>query len=50
MSQATNPEEGRAALYLPYLVLLRMRFSKPACCQTAGELLTRHFTLAGIFT
>lgn len=40
-----NPEERRATSYLPYLALLWMRFSRPACCQTAGELLTRHFTL-----
>lgn len=40
-----NPEERRATPYLPYLALLWMRFSRPACYQAAGELLTRHFTL-----
>jgi hypothetical protein len=47
LSQAINPEEERAALCLPYLILLQMWFSWPECCQTAGELLTRHFTLTG---
>jgi hypothetical protein len=45
LPQAINPEEERAALYLPYLILLQMWFSWPECCQTSGEPLTRHFTL-----
>jgi len=46
--------EKAGHLILPYLALLWMRFTKPACYQTAGELLPRHFTLTsktgGIFS
>ena len=40
-----NPEGQRAASTLPYLVLLRMGFTKPICYQIAGVLLPRRFTL-----
>jgi len=48
LPQAINPEEERATLCLPYLILLQMWFTWPVCCHTAGELLTRHFTLTGL--
>lgn len=31
----------------PYLVLLRMGFAVPVCCQTSGALLPHRFTLTG---
>ena len=31
---------------LPYLVLLRVGFAVPVCCQTRGALLPHRFTLA----
>ena len=35
----------RAATLGPYLVLLRMGFTRPVCLHTAGELLPHHFNL-----
>ncbi len=33
---------------LPYLTLLRVGFTRPAGCPTAGALLPHHFTLASM--
>ena len=42
-----NPEGQRATSTLPYSVLLRMGFTKPAGLPTAGALLPHLSTLAG---
>ena len=44
--RAAYPGAARATPSRPYLALLRMGFSRPACRQTAGALLPHHFTLA----
>ncbi len=45
MAVATNPEERRADLILPFMVLLRMGFTRQVRLRTAGELLPHLSTL-----
>ena len=44
--RAAYPDAARATPSRPYLALLRVGFSRPACRQAAGALLPHHFTLA----
>ena len=46
-SSDTTRKDQRAASSLPYLVLLRMGFTKPANHLTAGALLPHRFILTG---
>lgn len=45
IQRLTLGRQRATALYDPFLVLLRMGFTRPSCLQNAGELLPHHFNL-----